>query len=470
MGFNNGVGPSKADVQVMGVAAAAAAGLLLLTPWGAAGAGVVGLVSGVVMFVAALLVHDRWRERPDPREARLVATMAVGALGVLVSAVGELTVANQDAGAGWSLGVAALAGLAVALLASPVERLERYDPLVLGSLLGLLCVGARGLVVPIETGPTGPAVGVLVGLVVLTHLVTAVVVYRNTVLPLWSRHALGASMLLVGLFHVAAVGPASTSAVHVVAGVLPAVVGATWAAVAIALVRTTVHAQKARASALEGELLDVEQAARDVRERLHEVRSTLCGLTSASQLAHDPEVAPEVRARLESTICSELARLDRLVSGRPEEAAAQNVDLDAALGRLLHLHLAQGRTVDWHPSGAHVQACEDDVVEAVNILLDNAAAHGGGPSRIDVTSESDAEQGEVVRISVADDGPGIPPELRGAVFDWGKGRAGSPGQGIGLNLAQRLVSEQGGSLTLADDRAQGSEFVIRLPAVRRSPE
>ena len=49
-------------------------------------------------------------------------------------------------------------------------------------------------------------------------------------------------------------------------------------------------------------------------------------------------------------------------------------------------------------------------------------------------------------------------------------RDGSPGQGIGLNLARRLVAEQGGSLRLADEVERGSRFVITLPAARVSDE
>ena len=48
--------------------------------------------------------------------------------------------------------------------------------------------------------------------------------------------------------------------------------------------------------------------------------------------------------------------------------------------------------------------------------------------------------------------------------------AALPGQGIGLNLARRLVAEQGGSLRLADEVERGSRFVITLPAARVSDE
>ena len=77
----------------------------------------------------------------------------------------------------------------------------------------------------------------------------------------------------------------------------------------------------------------------------------------------------------------------------------------------------------------------------------------------------------VVEIAVSDEGPGVPLEARDGIFDWGVHGSDSPGEGIGLSVARRLVTEHGGSLTLAQpDAASGSSFVIRLPAARRSEE
>ena len=108
---------------------------------------------------------------------------------------------------------------------------------------------------------------------------------------------------------------------------------------------------------------------------------------------------------------------------------------------------------------------------SINILLENAATHAADTeSRIDVTRDDDN-----VAIRVADSGPGIPPEVRDGIFEWGVRGDTSAGQGIGLNVGRRLLSEQGGSLTLADPlepgatvrSSTGATFVIRLPAARK---
>ena len=73
-------------------------------------------------------------------------------------------------------------------------------------------------------------------------------------------------------------------------------------------------------------------------------------------------------------------------------------------------------------------------------------------------------------IRVTDFGRGIPEDGRTGIFEWGRKGSESPGEGIGLHLAQRLMSEDGGSLRLAEDQGVGSSFVISLPAARRSIE
>jgi signal transduction histidine kinase len=66
---------------------------------------------------------------------------------------------------------------------------------------------------------------------------------------------------------------------------------------------------------------------------------------------------------------------------------------------------------------------------------------------------------------VADDGPGVPPELAEQVFEpgWrGDPADGHDGAGLGLALARRLATAARGSLTLTPG-GPGATFVVRLP-------
>jgi signal transduction histidine kinase len=157
--------------------------------------------------------------------------------------------------------------------------------------------------------------------------------------------------------------------------------------------------------------------------------------------------------------------MDRLLSGKVDDAT--DIDLDEALTMILDLQRLKGREVEFRSHGDVVRARFDALAEVVNILMDNAVNHGGTDrSIVEVVRRDD----ETVDITVTDFGRGIPEDQKAKIFDWGRRGSDSTGEGIGLNVAQRLMTEDGGSLRLADTQGSGSCFVISLPAARRSPE
>lgn len=100
------------------------------------------------------------------------------------------------------------------------------------------------------------------------------------------------------------------------------------------------------------------------------------------------------------------------------------------------------------------------VEEILNILLVNAATHAPGAA---VVVSGSARDGRV-QLRVSDDGPGVPAHLRADVFTRGVRRRGSPGHGIGLELARRLARGQHGDLWL-EDTSVGASFVLEVPAM-----
>jgi signal transduction histidine kinase len=67
-----------------------------------------------------------------------------------------------------------------------------------------------------------------------------------------------------------------------------------------------------------------------------------------------------------------------------------------------------------------------------------------------------------VAITVTDDGPGVPDELRARLFEpYATGRPG--GTGLGLPIAQRIAVEHGGDLTYASPPGGGARFTLTLP-------
>ena len=247
-----------------------------------------------------------------------------------------------------------------------------------------------------------------------------------------------------------------------VAGAAAAAVGAIWLCVGWVTVRRTLTEERRRFTSVQQVLVSTT---RDQRERMHELRSTVAGLVSGSALLDSPEVPLETRRRLLDSVRRELDRMDRLLSGHA--VAPADFDLDDALTQILDLQRLKGRRVEFRSNGDAVHARFDALAEVVNILMDNAATHGGtDASLVEVVRRDE----ETVDITVSDSGHGIPPDERDEVFEWGRRGSTSSGEGIGLHLARRLMTEDGGSLRLADDQGDGSSFVISLPAARRSTE
>ncbi len=92
-------------------------------------------------------------------------------------------------------------------------------------------------------------------------------------------------------------------------------------------------------------------------------------------------------------------------------------------------------------------------------VLDNALRYHRDVVLVDIDAGSTGP-----RVSVQDDGPGVPADISGQLFEPGvRGDADHPGTGLGLALARRLVRAGGGELVLDDGGPPGARFVLHLP-------
>ena len=209
---------------------------------------------------------------------------------------------------------------------------------------------------------------------------------------------------------------------------------------------------------LQESLAEAKAGVQGERELLHEVGSTLAGIATASRMIHEVDhIEPIRRQRLEAMVAAEFSRLERLMSDRGP-ARTHDYAVDEVVEPLVVSHQARGRDVRWEPSGLYAVGDPDDLAEVVNILLENAASHGDG--RIELLVRPDAD---FVEVSCSDSGPGIAPEVRAEIFTSGVRGPDSDGHGYGLAIAQRLMSDAGGSLDVDDHRAPGATFVARIP-------
>ncbi len=112
------------------------------------------------------------------------------------------------------------------------------------------------------------------------------------------------------------------------------------------------------------------------------------------------------------------------------------------------------------PADALALADQVRVTQIVDNLVSNALRYGGPDVRVSAVRESD-----VVRLSVTDDGPGVPDQLTDSLFEGysrGEQSRGFGGCGLGLMIVRQLAEAMGGSVSY--DRDCGSRFTVILPA------
>ncbi len=103
-------------------------------------------------------------------------------------------------------------------------------------------------------------------------------------------------------------------------------------------------------------------------------------------------------------------------------------------------------------------------------IVGNAVKHSNGPVNISLMLNNSFEDGrEYYKISIEDDGPGIPDELKSRLFQRKQiGRTKTSGNGLGLYLVRKLVEDFNGRVFVEDrisgDSKQGARFVVMLPA------
>jgi signal transduction histidine kinase len=97
-------------------------------------------------------------------------------------------------------------------------------------------------------------------------------------------------------------------------------------------------------------------------------------------------------------------------------------------------------------------------------LIENAVKYSpeGGEVRVSAAAANGA-----VRITVRDDGPGIPPDQQTRIFEkFGRvdvPGASKPGTGLGLFIARSIAEAHGGSLEVSSEPERGSTFTLTLP-------
>lgn len=209
----------------------------------------------------------------------------------------------------------------------------------------------------------------------------------------------------------------------------------------------------------------------------HELRTPLTAIMGAATALQDEKTAADKAARRSlidemvrsadrlNRVFENLLDMTRLESGilKINKEWFDVVDLVQQTLKRLQLPLSHHRVKLIEPAQAfYVQGDFQLLEHALSNILLNAAAYS--PPGSEITLNIQAHLGFVV-IKVRDQGPGIPEELRGQVFEKFFRVPGTPtgGTGLGLAIAKSLVDAHGGRIEAGATPQGGAEFSLWLP-------
>ena len=220
-----------------------------------------------------------------------------------------------------------------------------------------------------------------------------------------------------------------------------------------AFVATASHELRTPLTSLDGMLELLSEDLRDEQPDLEDARALVTRAHAQSRRL----------GRLAADLL-DLSRIDAQVSLRSEPVELGELSRAVLAEFEIGTEQHSVRSSISEPGGS-VWAVGDpgSIAQILRILLDNAvrASPQGAEVRVLV------HPGEPVAISVADDGPGVAPDEREAIFERfhrGRDTAGQAGFGLGLAIGRELAERMGGELVLEHSGPPGATFTLRLPS------
>lgn len=231
---------------------------------------------------------------------------------------------------------------------------------------------------------------------------------------------------------------------------------------------------------MQARLARLDSARREfIANASHELRTPIASLGGFLELLEEDDPDEESRREFLRTMRGQVSRLERL--------AADLLDLSRIDSDAISLHnepldleeiaaeaaaefaavAARARTTISvaEPSGRGPLARADRTrtTQILRILIDNAIKHTPDEATITITTSSDAE---TATVEVTDDGPGIPDEHIGRIFERFHTADSGAGSGLGLAISRELSRLMGGDLRVAS-RPGRTTFTLTLPAISK---
>jgi two-component system, NtrC family, sensor histidine kinase PilS len=203
----------------------------------------------------------------------------------------------------------------------------------------------------------------------------------------------------------------------------------------------------------------------------HELRNPLASISGCVELLEDAQL-PEDDQRILRIVQRETSRLDQLLRrflefSRPSPPQRRPVDVALVAAETLDAFgadpAAGGLAIERALAPARVECDVDQLRQVLWNLVTNAAQalhDSGRGSRVRVACEPLPAGG--ARLTVEDDGPGIPAQDLQRIFT-PFFTTKAKGTGLGLAVVQRIVDAHGGSVAVHSPAQGGARFTVRLP-------
>ena len=206
----------------------------------------------------------------------------------------------------------------------------------------------------------------------------------------------------------------------------------------------------------------------------HELNNPLTGVVALSQLLLESGVPPEIKDDLQA-ISSEGQRAAAVVKNmlsfaRSHTLTAESIEINAIITQVLNLRAYEHRVnnieVVTH-FAANLPGIFADHFQMqqvfINIVLnaEQSMIESHGKGKLTITTE---RVKSMIRISFADDGPGISPDIINRIFDpFFTTKEVGKGTGLGLSICYGIITTQGGRIYAKSPPGTGAAFIIELP-------
>ena len=216
-----------------------------------------------------------------------------------------------------------------------------------------------------------------------------------------------------------------------------------------------------------------------ISEMVHELRTPLGSLNSATYLLLRPEITPDQLQKMVGIIQGETRRLSemttsfldlsRLESGRaqfiPEPLNLTNLLVECANITFSNM-IERKLNFEWEPPKTlpFIFGDKDKLKQVFLNLLSNAVKYNSPGGTLQMKAGS--RQGRVI-VSISDTGPGIPKESMGHLFKKFYRVPGTEklaqGTGLGLSIVKKIVETHGGQVKVSSKVGQGTTFTVFIP-------